>query len=79
MKKYLLLLILCVQAGFLTAQKNVVDKIVAIVGEEIILKSDIENAYLQELVKRIPGILYDAENGKLSYNGKIIQEINVNG
>ncbi len=48
MKKYLLLLILCVQAGFLTAQKNVVDKIVAIVGEEIILKSDIENAYLQE-------------------------------
>ena len=48
MKKYLLLLILCVQTGFLTAQKNVVDKIVAIVGEEIILKSDIENAYLQE-------------------------------
>lgn len=48
MKKYLLLLILCVQADFLTAQKNVVDKIVAIVGEEIILKSDIENAYLQE-------------------------------
>lgn len=48
MKKYLLLLILCVQAGFLSAQKNVVDKIVAIVGEEIILKSDIENAYLQE-------------------------------
>ena len=42
MKKYLLLLILCVQAGFLTAQKNVVDKIVAIVGEEIILKSDIK-------------------------------------
>ncbi len=38
-----------------------------------------QNAYLQELVKRIPGILYDAENGKLSYNGKIIQEINVNG
>ncbi len=48
MKKYLLLLILCVHAGFLAAQKNVVDKIVAIVGEEIILKSDIENAYLQE-------------------------------
>ena len=36
-----------------------------------------QNAYLQELVKKIPGILYDAENGKLSYNGKIIQEINV--
>lgn len=48
MKKYLLLFVLCVQASFLMAQKNVVDKIVAIVGEEIILKSDIENAYLQE-------------------------------
>lgn len=48
MRKYLLLLVLSVQFGFLSAQKNVVDKIVAIVGEEIILKSDIENAYLQE-------------------------------
>ena len=48
MKKYLLLLVLSVQFGFLSAQKNVIDKIVAIVGEEIILKSDIENAYLQE-------------------------------
>lgn len=48
MKKYLLLLALSVQFGLLPAQKNVVDKIVAVVGEEIILKSDIENAYLQE-------------------------------
>ena len=48
MKKYLLLLVLSIQFGFISAQKNVVDKIVAVVGEEIILKSDIENAYLQE-------------------------------
>lgn len=48
MKKYLLLLILTLPFGFLSAQKNVVDKIVAIVGDEIILKSDIENAFLQE-------------------------------
>lgn len=48
MKKYLLLLILSIQFGFISAQKNVVDKIVAIVGDEIILKSDIENAFLQE-------------------------------
>lgn len=48
MKKYLLLLILSIQFGFISAQKSVVDKIVAIVGDEIILKSDIENAFLQE-------------------------------
>ncbi len=48
MKKYLLLLILFTCTDYLFAQKNVVDKIVAVVGEEIILKSDIENAFLQE-------------------------------
>ena len=48
MKKYLLLLILSIQFGFVSAQKNMVDKIVAVVGDEIILKSDIENAFLQE-------------------------------
>lgn len=48
MRKYLLLLVLIFPFGILSAQKNVVDKIVAIVGDEIILKSDIENAFLQE-------------------------------
>lgn len=48
MKKYLFLLIFSFQFGFLFSQKNVIDKVVAIVGEEIILKSDIENAFLQE-------------------------------
>lgn len=38
-----------------------------------------QNAYLQELIKRIPGIIYDADNNRLSYNGKDIQEIDVNG
>lgn len=42
------LFILLFQLGYLSAQKNVVDKIIAVVGDEIILKSDIENAYLQE-------------------------------
>lgn len=37
-----------------------------------------QNAYLQELIKKIPGIVYDADNNKLSYNGKHIQEIDVN-
>lgn len=48
MKKYLGLLLFMLSFGMVSAQKNVVDKIVAIVGDEIILKSDIENAYLQE-------------------------------
>lgn len=37
------------------------------------------NAYLQELIKKIPGIIYDDENKTLLYNGKVIKEINVNG
>lgn len=48
MKKYWVLFVLALQFSGIAAQKNVVDKIVAIVGDEIILKSDIENAYLQE-------------------------------
>lgn len=48
MRKCLLLLVLSVLGGYISAQNNVVDKIVAIVGEEIILKSDIENEFLSE-------------------------------
>lgn len=48
MRRYLLVFTLLFQIGYLTAQKNVVDKIIAVVGDEIILKSDIENEYLQE-------------------------------
>lgn len=48
MRKCLLLLVLSVFGGYISAQNNVVDKIVAIVGEEIILKSDIENEFLSE-------------------------------
>ncbi len=48
MKKYLLSFVLFGWIGGLFAQNNVVDKIIAIVGEEIILKSDIENEFLHE-------------------------------
>ena len=41
MKKVLLLLVLSFSFSFIFAQKNVIDKIVAIVGDEIILQSDI--------------------------------------
>lgn len=41
-----ILLFFCTAAVY--AQNNVIDKIIAIVGEEIILKSDIENEFLHE-------------------------------
>lgn len=42
------MLVLSILSAYLSAQNNVVDKIVAIIGEEIILKSDIENEFLSE-------------------------------
>ncbi|GHV63974.1 peptidylprolyl isomerase [Bacteroidia bacterium] len=47
MKKVVLLLFLPLLCSVF-AQKNVVDKIIAVIGEEVILKSDIENEFLQE-------------------------------
>ena len=44
--RYLSLLILLFIASYASAQKNVIDKIIAVVGEEIVLKSDIENDLL---------------------------------
>ncbi|MFR4038563.1 MAG: hypothetical protein ACLTZT_12880 [Butyricimonas faecalis] len=46
--KYLSLLVLLFLASYASAQKNVIDKIIAVVGEEIVLKSDIENQFLHE-------------------------------
>ena len=36
-------------------------------------------SYLEELIKRIPGLEYDYRSGQLLYNGKYISEIKVNG
>ena len=49
MKKVLLLLVLSFSFSFIFAQKNVIDKIVAIVGDEIILQSDIEKTEKSKL------------------------------
>lgn len=38
-----------------------------------------EGAYLEELVKRIPGLEYDPQSHSITYNGLPINEINVNG
>lgn len=38
-----------------------------------------EGSYLEDLVKRIPGLVYDKKDHSLTYNGQPISEINVNG
>lgn len=38
-----------------------------------------EGAYLEELVKRIPGLTYNAQEQTITYNGHTIKEITVNG
>ena len=38
-----------------------------------------EGAYLEELLKRVPGLEYDKQNKTMTYNGLPIHEINVNG
>ncbi len=58
--RYLSLLVLLFLASYVSAQKNVVDKIVAIVGEEIVLKSDIENQLLHEQSQTIVNSTKDA-------------------
>ena len=46
--RYLSLLVLLFLASYSSEQKNVIDKIIAVVGEEIVLKSDIDNQFLHE-------------------------------
>lgn len=38
-----------------------------------------KGAYLKDLVKRVPGLEYNEKNGTLTFNGKTIREIMVNG
>jgi peptidyl-prolyl cis-trans isomerase SurA len=52
MKKIIALLICFVSIASVYAQKNVIDKVIAVVGDEIILKSDIENEFIQEQGQR---------------------------
>lgn len=53
------------------------------VGDTTIINAEAyktpEGSYLEELVKRIPGLEYDVTNKSLRYNGKPISSINVNG
>lgn len=38
-----------------------------------------EGAYLEELLRRVPGMEYDRETKTLTFNGRPLKEINVNG
>ena len=38
-----------------------------------------EGSYLEDLVKRVPGLVYNKKDHSLTYNGQVISEINVNG
>lgn len=38
-----------------------------------------EGSYLEDLVKRVPGLVYNKKDNSLTYNGQPISEINVNG
>ena len=38
-----------------------------------------DGAYLEDLVKRVPGLVYNKKDQSLTYNGQPISEINVNG
>ncbi|MDR0983346.1 MAG: peptidylprolyl isomerase [Culturomica sp.] len=48
MRNLILFLVFIASTSFIKGQKNVIDKIVAVVGEEVILLSDIENTYIQD-------------------------------
>lgn len=56
---------------------------VTLKGDTTLINADAfktpEGSSVKDLVKRVPGLDYDEENHTLTYNGKPIQEINVNG
>ncbi len=59
--RYLSLLILLFLASYASAQKNVIDKIIAVIGEEIVLKSDIENDLLHAQTQSAVANMADAK------------------
>lgn len=53
------------------------------VGDTTVINANVyktpQGSYLEDLVKRIPGLEYDSKEETLTYNGLTIEEINVNG
>lgn len=76
---------ICLTEGMELAEVMITAPIKAIeqVGDTTVINAAAyhtpEGSYLEELVKRIPGLEYDRKTKKLTYNGLPINEINVNG
>ncbi|KHJ37532.1 chaperone SurA [Pedobacter glucosidilyticus] len=84
MKKYLIIALLFVSNSLL-AQKKVIDKVVAVVGDNVILQSEVDQQYAQYLVqgtKPDPGIkcyiLQNMLSQKLLSQQAVIDSITVN-
>lgn len=69
---------------------NLGEVVVTVAMKEVEMKGDTtvinanafqtpEGAYLEELLKRVPGLEYEKQNKTMTYNGLPIYEINVNG
>ena len=71
--RYLSLLILLFLASYASAQKNVIDKIIAVVGEEIVLKSDIENDFLHEQTRS--AIANQADAKAQIFENRLVQKL----
>jgi len=77
----IVLLHTAVELGEVTVRARIPD--IKMVGDTTVINalaySIPEGSYLQDLIKRIPGLEYDEKKNSLTYNGIPIQEINVNG
>lgn len=53
------------------------------IGDTTVINTSVyktpEGSYLEDLVRRIPGLEYDRQKKKLIYNGLTINEVNING
>jgi peptidyl-prolyl cis-trans isomerase SurA len=67
--RYLLLLLLVASSAVASAQTNAVDKIVAVVGDEIVLKSDIEKS-LVDLYRQ--GVIEGSDDDRKMILGQIL-------
>ena len=76
---------ICLTEGMELAEVTVTAPLKAIeqVGDTTVINAAAyhtpEGSYLEELVKRIPGLEYERKTKSLTYNGLPINEINING
>ena len=83
-KKILIVITLIIQFSYLQSQTQVIDQVLAVVGNNIILKSDVENQYLQMIAQGVDSygdmkceIFEDLLFQKLLLNQAILDSIEV--